>query len=102
MDFGAYGSTRLLAYANSIESALEACGDWIIENAPGLLATEAVNDEFERLKSDGKPNDEAWEAATVDTTSIDSGNHYLHSWEWSIAAENPTRDELCELFRPDA
>ena len=100
LDFGAYGDTRIIAYANSLDDALDACGDWLIANAPGLLATDAVNDEFTRLKADGATDEAAREAATVDTISIDSGNHYLHAWELALVAENPDRDALCEMFRP--
>jgi hypothetical protein len=97
LHFGAYGWTRLLAYADNLEDALDECVDWIAEHAPGLLADDTVAEEYERLIAEGMDEDEAREEAEVDTTIAGNAGHYLNSWEWGILAENPTRAELLAL-----
>lgn len=70
--FGAYGDTRLLVFANGLDSGLETAAEWLAENAPGHLSQ---LDDFpaEALDSDGQP---------VDHTYTESG--YLASWEWTV------------------
>jgi hypothetical protein len=102
--FGAYGDTYVLAYADSLESALDECVDWIAENAPGLLADNEVFAAYkealaEAVAAGADPEDEsvintAQESATVDTTQAGNYGNYLHSWEWTIALENPTKATL--------
>ncbi len=100
--FGAYGDTMLLAWANSLDDALDEAVDWIEDHAPGLLADEAVADEYKRLKAEGKSDEEAMEEAEVDTTRAGNHGHYLHSWEWALVAEDPTREQMLELERRPA
>lgn len=95
--FGAYGDTRLLVWANSLEDALDECVDWIVENEPGLLADEQVREEYERAIAEGLSEEEAQERAEVDTICAGNYGNYLNSWEWSIVFENPTRAELLEF-----
>lgn len=107
--FGAYGDTLVACYAKGIESALDECVDWIAENAPGLLADDAVAEEFrrilaEKVGSGANPEDErvieaCQESAEVDTTCAGNEGHYLNSWEWTIVIERATRDELIALAR---
>jgi hypothetical protein len=96
--FGAYGWTVLMVWANSLEDALDEAVDWIAEHEPGLLADEEVADEYRRLVAEGMPEEEAAEEAAVDTTCAGNAGHYLHSWEWSIVAENPTRAAVLALM----
>ena len=94
--FGAYGSTLLCAYANSLEDALEECGEWIVDHAPGYLADDSVKDEYERAIAEGLSEEEAQERAEEDTTALDGGR-YLNPWEWGIVAKNPSRADFLAL-----
>ncbi len=102
---GAYGWTRLLVWANSLDDAIEECAEWCADNAPGLLCDSEVAEEYERAlaaaKMDESLTDEqrqeiAWGESTVDTIVCDQG-HYFHSWEVHLMHENPTRDQLLDL-----
>jgi hypothetical protein len=107
--FGAYGWTRVLAYANSMDSALDECADWIEENAPGLMADAEVAEEYNRLITEAKENGEDVDSEEVqnrireeseaDTLTAGNASHYFHSWEVNIVRENPTRDELIAYGR---
>lgn len=102
--FGAYGCTYVLAYADSLEDALDECVDWIADNAPGLLCDDSVEEEYKRqiagaIMSGEDPSDESviersQDAATVDTTCAGNAGHYLVSWEWTICLENPDKRTL--------
>jgi len=96
--FGAYGETRLMVWARSLESALDECVDWIADNAPGLLADDGVHEQYKRLVAEGVDEEKAQEEATVDTTCAGNNGHYLNSWEWGIVAENPTRAQVLEIL----
>lgn len=89
--FGAYADTSLMVWADSVDDALDECVDWIAEHAPGLLADEAVADEYQRGIAEGLDEEAAQDAATVDTTCAGNCGHYLHSWEWSVVSEDPSR-----------
>jgi len=124
--FGAYGDTRLLVWANSLDDALDECVDWIADNAPGLLADDQVAEEYERLMSEGKTctrcwngaygddvgecldckgegiisltEEEAHEEATIDTTCAGNCGNYILSHEWMILAEDPDRATMLALL----
>lgn len=96
--FDAYGSTVLCVWENTLEDALDEAIDWIADNAPGLLADEAVAEEYNRAIEEGLSEDEAREQAETDTTCGGNAGHYVNSWEWSIVAENPTRTEIIEII----
>ncbi len=91
--FGAYATTYLYIFADSLEDALDEAGAWLAENAPGLLADQEVIDEYNCLKNAGASEEEAREAAEVDTVILDGG-HYLHSSEWTIIAEDPSPEDV--------
>ena len=95
--FGAYGDTLLMAWANSLDDALDECIDWIADNAPGLLCDDAVAEEYQARLAEGMSEEEAQEAAELDTTCGGNYGHYILSWEWGIVAENPTRDEILTI-----
>jgi len=105
--FGAYGSTRLMVWANSLEDALDECVDWIADHEPSLLADEAVESEYrshlaELADCGCDPEDEqtierAQDYAERDTLSAGNAGHYLNSREWGILAEDPTRAEILAL-----
>ena len=99
LEFGADADTKILAYANSLEDALDECIDWIADNEPGLLADDLVNEAYQEAIESGLDEEEAHEQATVDTTCGGNAGNYLHSWEWQIRAENPSKRLLIEIFR---
>lgn len=98
--FGDCGTTYLMIWANSLDDALDESVDWIAEHAPGYLADESVHEEYNRLIAEGKSEDEAREEAEMDTVTGGNAGNYLNSWEWGLALENPTRQELDEFLFP--
>lgn len=95
--FGAYGDTLLMAYAEGPDSALDECIDWLVEHAPGHIIDEQVNEEFRRLKAEGKSDEKAWEEAEVDTVSGGNAGNHVNASEVHIVAEDPTREQLYEI-----
>jgi len=86
--FGAYGDFRVVVLAepgiNSLDDALESAAEVVAEEAPGIFATEAVHEAYEEAIAVGKSEEEAYEEAEMDTTSVLSGNEYINSWEWNV------------------
>lgn len=97
LQFGAYGWTVCMVWANSLDAALDECVDWLVSHAPGLLADEQVAEEFALAKLDGLTDEEAAEKAEVDTTRAGNCGNYLNSWEWGILAEDPSRQTIKEI-----
>lgn len=97
--FGAYGSTRLMVWANSLEDGLDAAVDWIVDHAPGLLSDDEVEAAYEEALSLGSDEENAQRIATVDKTCAGNASNYLNSWEWGIVCEDPTRAQLEELLK---
>lgn len=95
--FGAYGWTQLMVWANSLDDALDECIDWIVENEPGLLADDAVNEAYARAIAEGKDDEAAHTEATADTVSGGNAGNYLLAWEVHIVSENPSRALILEL-----
>lgn len=96
--FGAYGTTRLLVWGNSLEDALDACVDWLEDNAPGLLVShEELEELYKEARAEGLDEDRAWERATVDLTCAGNHSRHIPSWEWGILFDNPTREQLKSL-----
>jgi len=95
--FGAYGTTRLMVWADHLQDALDESIDWIAENAPGLLCDDRVAEEYAEARRDGLSEEKAAERAEVDCTIGGNAGHYLPSWEWGIVAENPTREEVLAI-----
>ena len=89
--------TKLLVYADSLDSALEECGYWLEDNAPGVFCNDMVSEEYQNAIDAGKSEEEADELATIDVTILDRGN-YILSYEWGMVAEDPTREELAQIF----
>lgn len=82
VQIGAYGTFRFISFERSFGDALENAVDYLLETGQiGYFATESVNEEYNDLIQSGMSEEEAYDKATVDTITVDSGNHYLHSWE---------------------
>ena len=100
--FGQVSATYLMVYADHLQDAFDECIDWIVDHAPGLLCDDEVAEEYERLIAEGKTEEEAWEESEVDTSSGGNAGNRIHSDEWTIAAEDLTRQELDHfLYPPD-
>ncbi len=97
--FGQVSALYLMAWGRGFDEAFERACEWLGEHAPGVFSDEVVHDEYERLRAEGKSEEEAREEAEVDTTVTDEG-HYLMSDHWAVIAENPSRAELDELLYP--
>lgn len=93
--FGAYADVKVIAFGRSTEAALDSAIDFIAEKFPGILADDAVRDEYKRIGAEWSaahpgetPDDDTlaeWEEeARVDTTSNGDGDHCVHSWEWTV------------------
>jgi hypothetical protein len=95
--FGMGAPTMLMAYANSLDDALDECVDWLAEHAPGLLANEHVADKFTQLQEEGMGFEEARDKAEEDTTQAGNHGDHLMSGEWGLVAENPTRAQIFEI-----
>ena len=114
LQFGAYGSTNLMVWANSLDDAIETAAEWLAEHAPGHvipiwgeehkdLIREVCSERgiefpggFEALDDETKYAICA--DAETDLTMTESG--FLRSYEWTIAAEDPTRAELDAFLYP--
>jgi len=106
--FGAYGLTVVLAYANSLEDALEEAAKWLADNAPGIFVevdyaeacTEAglswppESEEFHVAHEDEYLA--AYERAETDLIYTEAG--YIASWEWAVE-ENPIKARLIQIAR---
>lgn len=90
--FGAYGWTKVYAFANAgrgIESALENAAGWLADNAPGHLSEPDYSEAAEDLgytMQDGEDSEEVMAeisvAAEQDMTYTESG--WLNSAEWLV------------------
>lgn len=90
LSFGAYGWTRLLVYASSLEDALEEAAGWLADFAPGHLSDlseeykDALKEATEELGEDADEEElqaKAQEIAETDMTYTESG--WLTSHEWN-------------------
>ena len=95
---GFVSGINLRVWATCLDDALDTCVDWIVSNAPGLLADDEVTDEYNRLVALGNGEDEAMQQATQDTTCAGNAGNYLHSWEWRVIYANPTRGSELIFF----
>lgn len=110
--FGAYASTRLMIWANSLESAIEDAAEWLAEHAPGHLMAPNSPEYIDLLRDACKDHGIEWDPdrfyggidseieaviqdAEADLTYTESG--YLTSYEWGICLEDPTREDLASF-----
>jgi hypothetical protein len=85
MHFGAYGTTRLLLWADHLETALELAAEWLAQYAPGHISTEEHIGQLVKEVQEEEPgisDEDAYEKATADLTYTESG--YLTSYEWTV------------------
>jgi hypothetical protein len=96
--FGDIYAKYLLVWADHLEDALDECVDCIAEKWPGLLCDDEVSNEYNRLIAEGETEEQAYEHSMVDTTCAGNNSHYLHSWQWGIVIEDPSRQDIKELL----
>jgi hypothetical protein len=112
--FGGCGATYLHVFCDSLEEAIEECAAWLADHMPGHIMKEwsdehkeLVKEACEELELEWPKPDDAddqayWDAADQaesDLTRTESG--FLTSYEWGIALENPTLDELYDFVFGD-
>lgn len=95
--FGAYGSTRLMVWADDLSDAFDEAIDWIAEHSPGMLADDSVCEAFDDARAAGLPDEAARELAETDMSQGGNCGNYVPSWEWGCLAENPTRADVLAL-----
>lgn len=109
--FGAYGDTRLMVWANDLDSALEECAEWLAEHVPGLIMAHGSPEHVDLLQEACKEHGMTWELykagdwcgdvsavtndAEADLTYTESG--FINSWEWGICLEDPSRMVLMDF-----
>lgn len=90
--FGAYGDTRLVVLAGSLEDALEQAFEWLDEHAPGLLTKvdyEAAARELGPQASEDSIAVHAELDLTVCShTTLEHGNA-IPNWEWAVRDLEP-------------
>lgn len=96
--FGAYRDTQLMVWGNSLDTALDIAVDWIVDNAPGLLCDDQVQEAYLEAIAEGETEEDAQATAMVDTTCAGNCGNYLHSWEWGVVVEDPTREQIKSLM----
>lgn len=97
LGFGAYGWTRLLVYASSLDDALDHAIDWLVVHAPGHIVDDQIAEDYAAAIAEGLDIDAAMERAEVDTTCGGNAGNAIASAEWFIIAEDPTRAQLAAL-----
>lgn len=92
--FGAYGTTHVLAYG-SLEEALEEAAGVLRERAPGHFVDVELPDGYAAMSEDEQ--DAARNEAEADLTYTESG--YLASWEWAIVEMRSAAELLAYVYR---
>ncbi len=103
-DYG-FGAVYLMVWGDGFESCFDEAGDWLRKNAPGLLATEDVNeayrDAFDAAIAEGMDESDACDHACseseIDVTPIGGYGDWIACDHWQIVAENPTRAQILEI-----
>ena len=100
-----FGTTNLLIYANSLEDALDEGVDWLVDNEPGQLVDDQVNEQFQELLAEraaaGTPVEEGTEEywnvlqeAEEDTTPGGNASNRVARNAWGIQMEDPSERDL--------
>ncbi len=95
--FGAYGWTKLLVWANSLDDALNEAIDWLVDNAPGHIVDDQVQEAYDEAIAAGMSDDKAAEVSTADCTSGGNCGNYILSYEWCVVSEDPPRSLIKQL-----
>ena len=96
--FGAYASIYLVVWANGLDDALDGAVDWIVDHKPGLLCDDQVSELYKEALAEGCSEERAHEKAEVDCTCAGNAGNYIPSWEWSVVAENPSRQQMLAIL----
>lgn len=92
--FGAYGTTHVLAYG-SLDDALEEAAGVLRERAPGHFVDVELPDGYAAMDEDEQ--DAARNEAEADLTYTESG--YLASWEWYLVEMHSAAELLAYVYR---
>lgn len=109
LGFGAYGSTNVAVFANSLEDAVEESAAWLRDYAPGIF-TDVTQDDIHDAQvelaeergvniQDMEDDDDlmcrVYDNATQDLTYTESG--YIASWEWGFfMSEDSLQGEILQ------
>jgi hypothetical protein len=100
--FDAHAPLYLMAFANSLDDALDECVDYLEDaNLPGYFVDDIVNAEFARFVAEGMDEEDAREHAEADTTTAGNHGRYLNSEDWGVEAEDPTDAQLRQIGQVD-
>lgn len=112
--FGAYGTTNVMVWADSLDDAIEVAAEFLADHAPGhitpnwgeehkALVAEVCSEKgiefpagFDALEDEARYA--ICEQAEADLTLTESG--FLTSHEWGIQLEDPTRADLDQFLYP--
>ena len=101
-------ATYVLAWG-SLEAAIEAAGEYVLDRWPGFSADGAIAECYEEILQerglvdadlDDDQRCEIYEEAEIDTMPIGGYGARMHSDDVHIVAENPTRADLEDLAYP--
>jgi len=96
--FGAYSALYLVIWANSLDAALDGAVDWLVDHKPGMLCDDQVSELYKEALAEGCSEERAQERATQDVTCGGNAGNYIPSWEWSVVAENPSRQQMLAIL----
>lgn len=113
--FGAYGTTNLYVWADSMDSGFEIAVEWLDDHAPGLLVMVGEEDYQQAANELGKvwdpsdPDDEIMQTAEADMTMIGhttlTHGNAVPSWEWhahEVERGSPEWNEVVERSREES
>lgn len=100
LSFGAYGTTRVFAWASSLDSAWEIAVDWLDDKGLAGIFTTITDEDLAAAAAeigvawpteDDEQRGRVYEAAEADLTMVSHttlrncgpGPHYVPSWEWT-------------------
>lgn len=89
---GAFTVMNFLVWGHS-EECIDQVVDYLAEHAPGLLDTDYVNEEMERLMAEGLTDSTAYERAAVDMICAGNCCDYISSETVHLTC-NPIREDI--------
>lgn len=97
MQFGPYGDTLLMVWADHLQDALDESIDWLVEHEPGLLCDGEVANAYCDAIAEGHTRDDAYEISLQDVTIGGNCGNCIASHEWGVRAENPSRADILAI-----
>lgn len=92
--WGAFADRLLLIYANSLDDALDEAIDWMVDNEPGFIADDQVEEAYHRARSDGQTEEQARETAEEGMISGGNAGNHIAVDAIRLLETDPTRRQL--------